>query len=372
MADLNSIMDIINVPFGYVISWSYHLTHSYVVALLFFAIIMKLVLFPLGIKQQKNMVKQASLRPKEQAIRKKYAGRTDKVTQQKMQEEIMHLYSREHFNPAGGCLPLLLQLPIIWSLYSIITNPLSYICKLSTESVALLQTKINELLTAGGMSTIDKFTNQIQMITKMRELGNQNFDGLIEGFTTADIPNFTIFNGAIDLSAIPMEHLASWLILIPILTFVVSYFTMKLTRKFTYAPPQPEGQNAGASMKIMNLSMPLISVFISCTISAAIGVYWMYQNILGLVQQVILSKMYPIPQFTEDDYKAAERELGVSSKKEKKKQAKVCSLHHIDDEDFEQSEKSGEQKEPESKKKALPERTAGIDHAELKDDNRDA
>ena len=98
----------------------------------------------------------------------------------------------------------------------------------------------------------------------------------------------------------------------------------------------------------------------------------MYQNILGLVQQVILSKMYPIPQFTEEDYKAAERELGVSSKKEKKKQAKVRSLHHIDDEDFEQSEKSGEQKEPESKKKALPERTAGIDHAELKDDNRDA
>ena len=68
-------MDIINVPFGYVISWSYHLTNSYVLALLFFAIVMKLVLFPLGIKQQKNMVKQASLRPKEQAIRKKYAGR---------------------------------------------------------------------------------------------------------------------------------------------------------------------------------------------------------------------------------------------------------------------------------------------------------
>ena len=107
---MQGLFDLINIPFSWVIRFFYGLTDNYMVALLFFAIVVKLVLFPIGIKTQKNMVKQASLRPKEMAIRAKYAGRTDQATQQKMQEETMELYKRENFNPAGGCLPLLLQL----------------------------------------------------------------------------------------------------------------------------------------------------------------------------------------------------------------------------------------------------------------------
>ena len=111
---MSSIWDIINIPLGWIIKISYSLTHNYAVALFLFALILQIILFPLGIKQQKNSVKQASLRPKEMAIRKKYAGRTDKPTQQKLNQEIMELYQRENFNPMGGCLPLLIQLPILF------------------------------------------------------------------------------------------------------------------------------------------------------------------------------------------------------------------------------------------------------------------
>ena len=113
---MQGLFDLINIPFSWVIRFFYGLTDNYMVALLFFAIVVKVVLFPLGIKQQKNMVKQASLRPKEMAIRAKYAGRTDQATQQKMQNEIMSLYQSENYNPAGGCLPMLLQLLVVWAI----------------------------------------------------------------------------------------------------------------------------------------------------------------------------------------------------------------------------------------------------------------
>ena len=101
-----------------------------------FAVLVKLILLPFGIKQQKTSIKQARLRPKEMAIRKRYAGRTDRVTQQKMQNEIMDLYQREGYNPMGGCLPLLIQMPILLILYQVIINPLKYICGWSVDQLS--------------------------------------------------------------------------------------------------------------------------------------------------------------------------------------------------------------------------------------------
>ena len=106
-------MDFIYSAIGKFLGWLDGLTGSYVLALFFFAIIVELVMLPFGIRQQKNSIKQAKLRPKEMAIRKKYAGRNDQPTQQKMSQEIQELYQREGFNPMGGCLPLLIQFPIM-------------------------------------------------------------------------------------------------------------------------------------------------------------------------------------------------------------------------------------------------------------------
>ena len=107
------MFDFINVPFGYVIRFFYSLTDNYLFAILLFALVMEILLTPLAIKQQKNQIKQAKLQPKVMAIRKKYAGRNDQATQQKMQQETMEMYQRENFNPASGCVTLLIQLPII-------------------------------------------------------------------------------------------------------------------------------------------------------------------------------------------------------------------------------------------------------------------
>lgn len=347
---MSSIWDtIINRPLGWIIEISYRFTHNYAIALFIFALVLQIVLFPLGIKQQKNSVKQASLRPKEMAIRKKYAGRNDKPTQQKLNEEIMELYQRENFNPMGGCLPMLIQLPILYSLYNVVISPLKYICGFGAETIKNIQLKVYEILQAAGTEGFEAFAegktvSQINLITKMRELGLTNFVGENgQAITESMLPDFTIFGGKLDLSMIPIQHLWSILLLIPALTLVVTYGSTWISRKLMYNP-NPEAQN-DISMKIMNLSMPLLSVYISFTVPATIGLYWIFRSILGVLQQLALSKMFPIPKFSEEDYKAAEREANFKalSKNQQKKQ-KVRSLHHIDDDDYEQPEQPVDKK----------------------------
>lgn len=329
-------MDIINVPMGYVLRFCSWLTgNQYILALLVFAVIVELILLPFGIKQQKNSIKQAKLRPKEMAIRKKYAGRDDAPTKQKMSQEIQELYQKEGFNPMGGCLPLLIQLPILIALYNIVLNPLHYICRLSTETISQLGTVVSSFTG----KTYDAARN-IDLLGDLRTVYAQHpsaFAG-VEGFTStienvSDLPNLTVF-GAIDLAQTPTLAL-NWLLLVPILTFVAYFASMKLTRKLTYQPMQ-EDKAMGCSNKMMDFMMPAFSVYIAFIMPAAIGVYWIFKCLIGMAKQAILHFAMPTPVFTEEDYKAAEKEMNVRpDKTPRTKSGKVVrSLHHIDDEDF--------------------------------------
>lgn len=293
------------------------------------------------------MVKQASLKPKDAAIRKKYAGRDDKATQQKMNEEIMKLYQQENFNPMGGCLPLLIEMPIIYALYNVVNNPLKYISDFSAEIITKITEKISELASANTfigdlMTSIgSKPLTQIQMINAMKEEFSAFKDILPADYTINSLPNFKIFGGLMDVSQTPNIKNISILLIIPVLTFVASFFSMKIIRKFSYVPEQTG--DAGKSMKIMDWTMPLMSVWISFTVPAVIGIYWIYQNIISVVRQFILYKMYPFPKFTEEDYKKAEKEMnGKISRSERKQiKQKVRSLHRIDEMD-EDSENEAE------------------------------
>lgn len=341
----SSIWDTVAIPFGYIMRGCSFLTGgSYILALLLFAIAMKLVLFPFGIKQQKNSVKQARLRPKEQAIREKYAGRTDKVTQQKMQDEIMALYQRENFNPMGGCLPLLLQFPILFALFRVVYNPLRHVLGLTKDMV----TEIGRNLIIGGHATSGELVYDINIINKLRNLSESDFNSVVGGISdkltsVADLPKMTLFG--LDLSKNPgnfnfAETIKTgdiWLLLIPILTFLSVFFSMKLTRKFTYQPTQQTNTDAGCSGKTMDFIMPLMSTFFAFMYPGVLGIYWVYQNLLGVVQQIALYKMFPLPVFTEEDYAAARKEVLGKEKKKKKsngqKPRNPKSLHHIDDDD---------------------------------------
>lgn len=323
--------------FGTVLRFFNDLTHSYLIAVLLFAIASKILLFPLSIKQQKNSVKQATLRPKEMAIRKKYKGNKDPQVQRKMQEEVTELYQKEGYNPMGGCLPLLIQFPLIIALYNVIRNPLRYICGVGKEGVS----KILEI--ARTYEGFEKATeiNLVPILngeyrTEILEKAGEALGKAIE--FTHELPDFNFLG--LDLSVTPGFTQPLYL-LIPLITGVVAYFSGKLTRKLSYQPPMTEGTDSATktSNLIMELSMPAMSVWLAFMFPSLLGIYWIFQNILGVLQQLVLKAMFPYPKFTEEDYKNAEREInGKNYKKNKASRPAPApgvyrSLHHIDDDE---------------------------------------
>ena len=365
---MDAFVNIIRAPFAWIMELFYSWTGSYLVALLVFSVILKLVLFPFSIKQQKNSQKQASLRPKENVIRKKYAGRTDRATQMKMNTEIQELYQKENFSPLGGCLPMILQMVVLLAVYAIVRTPLSYtaplektevnqimetVCVMMQEDkddrkdlVGILkikeddvkdQEKVQEALDEALKNNkfqvyaeinviryIDE--NEKAFIKKYASMHKDEKDkALTEKYVqeniVANIPNLELGNG-FNLGVIPGFNVIKekqlgrkLMLLVPVVTLITAYFGQALSRKFTYQPEQaPEMKS---QMRIMNVFMPLFSFYIATQVPAALGIYWMMSNILTPVQQIALSKLFPIKEITPEEMKEAERLYGGKQKKKK-------------------------------------------------------
>ena len=122
---------------------------------------------------------------------------------------------------------------------------------------------------------------------------------------------------------------------------MTTWVSTKITRKFSYQSPDQQQMNS--SMKIMEITMPLMIFWMAFNLPAALGCYWIFQNVLGVLQSFILAKMYPYPKFTDEELKEAVKSINQGQKKDRKSApassgnatggAKKRSLHHIDDED---------------------------------------
>lgn len=310
---------------GYLLKGAYAITGNYLISILLFSLIMEIILSPLQIKQQKNQIAQAKLQPKVRAITKKYDGRSDQASMQKKQQEIMDLYQKENFSPYGGCLPMLIQLPLILALYNVITNPLKYICNVGADTISALMQKF-------------------EVATQIDVIKNINANGGIEAFVSefpgldgVSFPNF--YNLGLDLSESPSFDNFGILWIIPLIVFVASFASAKIMRLFTYQPPESADVQNSTSMKIMNMTMPLLSAYICFMVPAAIGCYWVFRNIISVIEKFVISKIWPIPHPTEEEIRQAEKEYGAKNKKKKangaenKDKPAVRSLHRIDFDD---------------------------------------
>ena len=328
---------------------------SYIVGICIFAVIMEILLLPFAVKQQKNTIRQAQLRPKEMAIRNKYKGRNDQPTQQKVAQEIQELYQRENYSPYSGCLQLLLQFPILIALYNIVIDPLHYVLGQSAGISAAMNTYYTAARAAGGLgyaatgntkSTIamlsGKGLSEFEEIKNFAYLTNESgtavWNSLKPVLEGGKIPKFDIFG--INFGENPSFDGNLILMLVPVLTFVVYFFSMKLSRKFSYQPAQngANDRQVACSNTMMDVSMPLMSTFFAFMVPAVVGVYWMFRSVLGTLKQFIMSRVMPLPTFTEEDYKAAAKEMAGKAPKKVEKSERagtVRSLHHIDDEDYE-------------------------------------
>ena len=314
---------------------------SYVVGLLFYALIFKVVFVFFAIKQQKNQIKMSKLAPKIALIRAKYSGRTDQVTMRKQQEEIMKLQQDEGYSPLAGCLPLLIQMPIIILLYRVIQRPLSAIAKIPSNVIDFFAKRFgtgDEIALAGKIKHIgdteglmSEVVSEMNATEGLGTWGAAEIEGLVDS-----IPNFNLFG--LDLAQIP--SFTSWLVLIPLLVAGFQWLSMFVMRKVNSNPMQTaQDDQTQMSMRIMDLVMPLMTLLLAFRLPAVMGVYWIYQSVFGMLQSIIIAKLMPIPKFTNEELKTMEKARRQQEKAQKeiiKAQPKYKSLHYIDEDDYEE------------------------------------
>ena len=350
----------LKIFFGSMLSFFERITGAYALALLLYALVFKIILLPFSIKQQKNQIALAKLTPKIELIKAKYKGRNDQPTMQKQQQEIMELQQKEGYNPLSGCLPLLIQLPIIMLLFAVINNPLSYIAKPTAEfkekdvemSKIILDVR-NEVYDGDDLDSIPKGT-ETEIISQIYSYVDDKDGKLskIEALNTEDkriakieslgldyesIPNFNL--AGVNLADKPSDNMWSVLLIIPFLAAASQWVSMWLTRKFNGNPMGQQNQDpqTRASMKIMDLMFPGMTLFMAFTFPGMLGIYWTYQALLGLLQSFIIAKAMPLPKFSEEELKEIRKAQKAAEKAQReaaKSQPKYRSLHYIDDDDY--------------------------------------
>jgi len=264
--------------FGYVLRELYVLIDNYGLALILLTLIARLIMLPSSIKQQKGTAKMQRMQSKVRKIQQQYAG-----DQKKIQEETQALYSREGYNPMGsGCLPLVLQLPVIYGLIGVIYRPLTYVLNIPEETVATL-TKAAE--TVLEVSTKNNRTIELLIIENI-----DKFTQYIPAEIYKTISEFDFEFLSISLGQVPSIKEPSILWLIPILA-LVSNLASSLFMYIRQKETNP-AMAKNPSMGCMTFGMPIFSLIFTFQFPVGIGVYWIASSFIAFIQTVILNLIY--------------------------------------------------------------------------------
>jgi len=258
---------------------------NYGLAIIIFTVVVKLLLLPLTIRQYRSTAKMQELQPLIQDIQRRY-----KNDREKMNQELLKLYQQHNYNPASGCLPLLIQMPILISLYWVINQPLKYILNKTTEQIAKLAEYVTQAIgnlqvSASREITILNYFNEhvselanVSDILKPEELISLKFLGINLGL----VPKFSssIFTASEAATYLP-------LLLMPILAVVTTYISSKMM------VPKTSGNNKDTSTSTQNSMMfigPLMTLLFSFQLPAGISLYWAASNLFQIFQQLYINK----------------------------------------------------------------------------------
>lgn len=288
---------------SFIINPIYGFVKDYGLAVILFTIIVKIILFPLGIKQQKTTAKTKKIRPELERIQAKY-----KNDKEKLNEETMKLYQKYGVNPMGGCLPLLIQLPILLGLYRVIQAPVTWFLR-KTPAVYL-----EGMVSSGEMAKEDIITKLTKLagetdISAFSEIGEivSHLTEKVRDFEIKVASEFNLIDFdflGMDLSRTPSDD--KLLLIVVALATGSAFFSNWVSKKLN-----PMSEEQAKQMKTMNMIMPLMTAFFTYTLPAGIGLYWFISTMLSVVQTVILTKYY--------DKKYENEDFGIKDKKGKGK-----------------------------------------------------
>jgi len=333
------IFNIIGSLFGYILWFFYMIVKNYGLAVILFTIVIKLILFPVSIKQQKSMAANARMSAKQAELKKKYGNDTKKLN-----EEVSKLYEKEGANPASGCFTMAIPMLLLLGVYYAVINPLTNTLHIAKETVT---SALNNLTTLPGIGT--SFTSaygQIDIIKLAQDANGRDFlGGFFDSSTVNSIVDYS--NGfnfcGLDLLGKPSDSF-SILIIIPILCFLTALLSQLFTMKMQGGAMGGQQQQQGC-MKVMMIAMPLFSAWIAYGVPAAVGFYWIISTVLGFAQTVVLNHFYNAGKMTA---KQEAQRIALLEINEAKVQYEY--IPSFDENDFEQDNSKNKNKGKKGKK----------------------
>lgn len=287
--------------FGYLLQLVYHLVNNYGLAIISFTVVIKILLLPLSIKQQRSMKKSAELNEKMKVLQFKYKNDPEKLNQ-----EMMNLYKSENMSPFSGCLTSIVQFLLLISIFYLVRSPLTYMEKIPTENI---NNYVQQLKDDG--KTISQVYPEIDVIRDYEFLKEKNPED--ENVEKANIQmNFL----GLDLSKIPQQNMSDYTVyIIPILYILSSFISIRMTTAMQEKQnkkkqeekevkidgttgqelvPQEENNEMDAVMqtnKMMSWMMPIMSISIAFVAPLGLALYWLMSNILMIAERLVLNKI---------------------------------------------------------------------------------
>ncbi len=294
-------------------NWLFEFTSSFGIeniglSIILFTLVVKTIMFPMTIKQQKFSKISAVMNPEIRAIQEKYKGKSDQESMMRMQEETKAVYAKYGTSPTGGCLQLLIQLPILYALFRVINNIPAYVASVKAVFMNIVTPlmatggfveKITPFAEAHAMTKAD-FTQANYVIDLLYKFTDEEWMELIGKFPdltaviTENMERINHMNNflGINLAESPGFALTPAL-LIPILSGVTQWLSTKLmTTNQPMMNSGDEENTMASSMKMMNNLMPLMSAFFCITMPAGLGIYWVATSVFMIIQQLILNMYF--------------------------------------------------------------------------------
>lgn len=258
--------------FGYLLNFLYNLLNNYGLAIIIFSILVKIILLPLTIKQQKTMEKTTKMQDEMKALQFKY-----KNDPEKLNKEMMDMYKRENMSPFSGCLSSIVQLILILAVFYLVRSPLTYMKKVD---VNIINDYANQLETKTNYP-------EVQII---KEFGSENEEVYV---------NMEFFG--LDLSSVPSSNLTDFrTLIIPFLYVISSVVSTKLTMNMQKnknvtekekdnkeESPEEMMQNTSKTMSYM---MPVMAFSISLVAPLGLALYWLMSNVLMIIERICINK----------------------------------------------------------------------------------
>ena len=287
-------MKILGYPLGWIMYGIYSFCKSYGLSLIIFALLTKLLLLPLNVKSQRSNAKMRALAPKMEKIKKSFANNP-----QRIQQEQMKLQADEGVNSMAGCLPMLIQFPILFGIVDVVYKPLTHILRMDKNVLASAKTALETLLKDEGISAKAQRYEELAILKYASDPKYTDyFSGLGSDFVEkiSEFGKNNMFLGFIDLGTQPNLHPEVWtagaiaLILIPILSGLVNLATTIISQIH-----QKKNNPAAPSMGSMNVVMYGMSIFyiwFSFSIPSGAAFYWTVSGIMGLIQMIALNRYF--------------------------------------------------------------------------------